>query len=156
MRWMSSTHPPSISRCPCWGSNPVVSVSTTISRIARLDRVGESVPARHFSDRLQNRTHLFARRFNSLRRVHDKIGPPTLLRIRHLLGENGLELLDGHARTRKDTRSLRFGGCGNHHHCVHPPLALGLEQERNVQNDKLFVPRLRLMDEDVFSRPHER
>src|SRR5262245_37739295 len=97
----SSTQPISTSRCPWKGSSPVVSVSSTITRIfrSRSRRAARESPPplRHCSDGGEDRTHLGAGGVESMRGVHDKIGAGALLGVGHLPRQNGLELLHGHA-----------------------------------------------------------
>src|SRR5262249_2538055 len=84
-------------------------------------------PLRHCSNRLEDRTHLGARRLEAARCIHDEIGPPTLLLIRHLLREDGVEFVDRHARAFERARALYFRWRGYHDHGIDAFLAAGLE-----------------------------
>ena len=81
--------PISTSRWPCSGSRPVVSVSSTISRMASAPRSGESASAACgiVATARKNRLHLGARGIESVRRIHHEIGAPALFGVRHLLGQ---------------------------------------------------------------------
>src|SRR6516225_3107433 len=151
----SSMQPISTSRWPATGSSPVVSVSSTISRNPCL--LGES-PAtrRHCSNCIKNGTHLGTRVVDPARGVHDEISAPALLVIRHLLAENGLELLPGHSGARQHTGLLNLRGRGCHHDRVYTPIASGLEQERDIEHSDLLAASLRLREKLLLGGLHQR
>src|SRR5262252_6172154 len=127
--------PISTSRCPWKGSSPVVSVSSTISRTfipastgAVMGATDESPPPlRHCSNRVEDRTHLGARRFEAARRIHDKIRASALFVVRHLLGQDRFELFHGHAGAFEHARALHFSRRRYHHHRVDSFFSAGLE-----------------------------
>src|SRR5581483_692342 len=140
----SSTQPSSTRRWPWAGSRPVVSVSRTISRIvlplslrarrfaaSRNDNESLSSPFWHLSHLRQNFTHLRPRRFVSLPAIHDEIGARALVGVRHLLGQQRVELLLGHARPLHHAGALRARRRRHHHHGVAAAVAAGLVQQRN-------------------------
>src|SRR5712692_4678237 len=91
MQLMSSIQPISTTRWPRKGSRPVVSVSSTISRMVLPRAFG-------LREGSQNRSHLLARRREAAGRVDHEIGAFALFRIRHLLRDNGAKFLFRHAR----------------------------------------------------------
>src|SRR3546814_9964199 len=107
-RWFtSSTQPISTSLCPVSGSRPVVSVSSTISRMP-------PTPSLHFAppNPLHDPHHRPSRQPATEPRRYDEIGTATLLRIRHLLAADRFELLARHAGSRQhalgDRKSTRL------------------------------------------------
>src|SRR5580700_11805819 len=151
MPLMSSTQPISTTRCPANGSRPVVSVSSTISRMPTLRggpfgpparpmcrRRAAAIPhespspSRIFMHKPQNVAYLRASIVELLRAIHDKVGAPAFLGIRHLLGEKRGELVLGHPRAAEDALALQLGRRRHHDDGVAAPLASGLEQERHV------------------------
>src|SRR5262249_54188081 len=84
-------------------------------------------PLRHCSNRLEDRTHLDARRLQTARCIHDEIGPSPLLPIRHRLREDGVEFVHRHAGAFERARALHFRWRGYHDHGIDPFLAAGLE-----------------------------
>jgi hypothetical protein len=76
--------------------------------------------------------------------------------IRHLPRQDGVQLVHGHAWALERARALHVGRRRYHHHRVHPLLAAGFEQERNVEHRDLLAPRLRLGQQPPFRLLHER
>src|SRR6266404_2046753 len=115
MRLTSSMQPISTNRCPWKGSSPVVSVSSTISRMsvfphAAMGGSDESPPPPgHCSNRVEDRTHVGPRRLEAARRIHDEIRAAALFVVRHLLGQDRFELFYGHAGAFEHARPLDFG-----------------------------------------------
>src|SRR5437660_1569973 len=133
MRLTSSMQPTSTSRCPWKGSSPVVSVSSTISRIPRLqpapkEKAESPAPFGHCSNGVENRTDLGAGGIEALRGIHDKIGAAAFFSVRHLLSEDRFELFHGHAGALERTHPLHLRGCRYHHHGIDPSVAAALEQ----------------------------
>src|SRR5450755_4182760 len=91
MQLTSSIQPISTMRWPVNGSRPVVSVSSTISRM---------ILAFAFCVRegAQDRPHLRARRFEAAGGVDHEIGFFSFFRISHLFRDNGAKFLFRHAR----------------------------------------------------------
>ena len=97
---------------------------------------------RHCSDRGEDGTYLRARRLETMRSIHDKIGAAAFLGIRHLSGEHRFELIHGHAGTLEHPRALHLGRRRYHHDGVHTLVGTGLEQQRNIEHGG-FSPRAR-------------
>src|SRR5262249_50083144 len=113
-------------------------------------------PLRHCSNRVKDRTHLGARRFKATRSVHDKIRPTLLLVIRHLLREDRVEFVYGHAWPFGRARPLPLGRRESHPHRITPALTAGFEQERDVEHRNLLVPRLGFSQQPPLPLLHER
>src|SRR5262249_26407730 len=113
-------------------------------------------PLRHCSNRVKDRTHLGARRFKATRSVHDKIRPTLLLVIRHLLREDRVEFVYGHAWPFERARPLHLGRRGYHHHGIDPVLAAGFEQERNVEYRDRLAARLGFSQQPTLRLLHDR
>src|SRR5258707_15733199 len=117
MRLTSSMQPISTNRCPWKGSSPVVSVSSTISRMSMFPASAPAAmggsdesppPPGHCSNGVEDRTHIGARRLEAARRIHDEIRAAALFRVRHLLGQDRFELFHGHAGAFEHARPLDF------------------------------------------------
>src|SRR5437660_10960942 len=92
MRLNSSTQPISTTRSPVSGSRPVVSVSSTISRI---ERSGPRItpPARHSSDRAQNAMDLRPGGIEGARAIHYEMRAAAFFLVGGLLRVSRVELL---------------------------------------------------------------
>ena len=103
--------PISTSRWPWTGSRPVVSVSKTISRMEPSDRSAAEnhCAATASSQPPRESPHLRARRLNSLRRIHHKIGPPALFRVRHLPRQQPFQLFQVDAALQTRARCISAG-----------------------------------------------
>src|SRR5580704_11879309 len=109
MRLKISTQPISTSRSPRNGSRPVVSVSSTISRINSCPGNDESgSPLRHLSSLLQNVPDPCAYRLKTIGCIHHEIGAGALFRVGQLPREDGVELFAGYVVTRQDSLALNF------------------------------------------------
>src|SRR5690606_18720253 len=96
--WLNSSTPPiSTRRWPSEGSKPVVSVSRTISRIGSVSG--------QFCDQVE---HGGAGLIKTQRLDHMG-GAGAFLGIRHLLGQDRLEMRLGHAGAGKDAGALDLG-----------------------------------------------
>src|SRR6266540_4148648 len=124
---MSSIAPISTTRWPCAGSRPVVSVSRMISRMSVI---------RISHERRHNITNLGKGMLGRFRRIHNEIDPGALFFVGHLVGDEGLEFLVGHARTLHDARFLNFRRRRYHDDAIDIAVASGLEQKRDVENRK--------------------
>lgn len=71
----------------------------------------------------------------AVRGVDHKIRPKSLVRIRRLLGEYGLQLRFGHLPARKDALALHSFRRSGDHNSVNSLFSAGLEQERDVHHD---------------------
>ena len=104
----------------------------------------------------QNVAYLRAGIAELLRAIHDKVGAPAFLGVRHLFGEKRGELVLGHPRAAEDALALQIGRRRHHDDGVAEPLASGLEQERHVEDDDGCVAGLRLGEERVPRRRDQR
>src|SRR5208337_5694062 len=86
--WTISTAPISTTRCPSAGLRPVVSVSSTISRMVVLTPQP--------GDRAQELRDLSVRLFEAPARVDDIMGLAALIRITHLARQYAVEFRCGH------------------------------------------------------------
>src|ERR1700735_2954266 len=114
MRLRSSMQPISTRRWPWKGSRPVVSVSSTISRMEPLttplrDDRRESSAVAHVSDCQQNVAHLGAGVIETLRTVEHEVGAPAFFRVRHLLPQQRGKFLLAHARPLEGALALELG-----------------------------------------------
>src|SRR6185437_13479875 len=98
---MSSTQPISTIRCPSAGSNPVVSVSRTISRM-----IGVFLGAATLAQLGQDHLDLLESVLEALVGHNHKMGFCTLFFIRHLAGMKMVELFLRHARPCQDPLAL--------------------------------------------------
>ena len=78
--------------------------------------------------------HLGPGGIEAARRIHHEIGAPALFLVGHLLGQQGMELLRRHAGPLEDAGALHVARRRHHHDGVDPPVAAGLEQQRNVEH----------------------
>src|SRR5436305_8995672 len=125
-RWSTSSTPPiSMMRWPSTGSRPVVSVSRTISRNRF---VLWAARAQGGHDLL----HLREGMVQPLVGLNHEMRLCTLFCIRHLTGQDVVELVLGHARTTKHTRALNVCRSGHHHHRVHARVAPCFEQQWDI------------------------
>ena len=164
---MSSTQPISTTRCPANGSRPVVSVSSTISRMQTLRGGPFGPPARpmqaesrgnssritvalaHFMHKPQNVAYLRAGIAELLRAIHDKSA-------RRRFSASGIcwarsaaslsSVIPGRGRGRAGAGSRPAPTPRRRRRA---PLASGLEQERHVEDDDRCVAGLRLGEELV-------
>src|SRR6056297_1110646 len=128
--WLkSSTAPISTIRSPLSGSNPVVSVSSTISRIDDLS-----------PDLAQDILNALPRLFKSPRWNHVIRARP-LLRVRKLTGKNGLEPLFRHSRPGQDANALCFWRGRYDDSRIDPGVRAGLEKKRDVDEHDVGVCR---------------
>src|SRR5262249_21167476 len=125
--------PSSTRRWPWPGSRPVVSVSTTISRIC-LPAVESFLPLRHCSNADKNITHLSARSVKTLRCIHHEIRASSFFRVRHLFGKYRGEFLFGHARARENAGPLHSGRRRDHDDRVATFFPASLKQQWNVEH----------------------
>src|SRR5208282_562604 len=147
-------------RWPSAGSSPVVSVSSTISRIMppRLPHeaharrpVPPALAAHHFDDMRDpaQAVPLAEPGFDHEMRA------PALLAVRHLTLENALETLERHARTGQHPLGLDKGGCRHHHHGIAAPRAPVLEEKRDVEDDEPRALCRPAAEEAPLARAHE-
>src|SRR6056297_2562858 len=119
MWFTSSTAPISTTLSPVSGSNPVVSVSSRISRIADLS-----------PDLAKDILNALPRLFKGLRGDH-VLRPRALCGVRRLPCEDGSETVFGHSRSCKDTRALGLRRRRRHHRRIHTRVPARLEEQRN-------------------------
>src|ERR1700738_326946 len=132
MRLNSSMKPISTTRSPVSGSRPVVSVSSTISRI---ERSGPRItaPARHSSNGAQNAMDLRPRGIEAARAIHHEMRSAAFFLVGRLLGEDRVELALAHVGAGEHALALQLGGGRDHHHGVDPILRADPERQRAVE-----------------------
>src|ERR1700722_5609809 len=144
-----STAPISSTRCPSAGSRPVVSVSSTISRMARSP-----------SGQRRGRAHELgddgARHLETTPCVDDEVSPAPFFGIRRLAGKNGLKLGLGHARARQRARALDGGRSADHDHEVNAGFSASLEQQRHVDDNEATARGRGLLDKVSARLGHRR
>src|SRR5690349_22192148 len=146
MRLNSSMQPISTTRSPVRGSRPVVSVSSTISRMCFLRLAHDLFPktgahfsgscagpritpsARHSSNSAQNAMNLRPGGIEAARAIHYEMGAAALFLVGGLLGENGIEFSLAHVGAGEHALALHLGGGGNHDDRVDAILRADFEQ----------------------------
>src|SRR5262245_21921191 len=115
-------------RWPLVGSIPVVSVSSTTSRMAD-SRTGVAALHQplHAGERAPAGAAIETGR-------HDEIRPPALARIGHLACEDRGEALGRHAGAAEAARRLHEAGRADDDDAVAAPLAAGFVEERDVED----------------------
>src|SRR3990172_6621487 len=149
--WLtSSSMPTSTTRWPAPGSRPVVSVSRTISRMARL------LPARRAEYAVDDAADLFKGILETAAGVDDEIGPPALLRIGNLAGHDGGKFGGCHPRTFEGPGLLQRLGRRDHHHLVDLGLAAGFVEQRVIKDRQPVPAGSCLLEESLFLLAHQR
>src|SRR5690348_5408820 len=134
-------------RCPSAGSRPVVSVSTTISRISA---PGPFCECRH------DGFHLFKSMIDTLVGLHHKMRARALIHIRHLAGEYMVEGRFAHARPRQYACPLYVMRCGDDDDRVHIPFTAGFKKQWNIEDDHFRTGGGGLFDKRPLIRRDER
>ncbi len=78
--------------------------------------------------------HLFESVIQALVGHNHEMGFCTLFCIGHLARQDVVELFRRHAGARQHAGALDMGGRRDHHHRIHPRVAAGFEQQRNVEH----------------------
>src|SRR5215207_8487249 len=152
---MSSTAPISTMRSPAPTSVPVVSVSSTTSRMSRqLPSFGQH-PARPARQRLEDIPYLGLGGSVSARGLHKKVRAPPLLCVRHLLQADRLELLTRHAGAGEHALLLDGPGRRDHEYGVAAALRTCLEEKRDVEHRHGCSAGHRTGEKTFFLRSHE-
>src|SRR6185312_10573731 len=149
--WLNSSSAAiSTMRWPSAGSSPVVSVSTTISRMART--VSGFAATQILDDALEAPEGLGA----AEPARHNIVGLAPPQRIGHLLGEDRSEQRLGHAGPGQHAAALDEGRCRDCDHPVDATRAAGLVQKRNVEHrDRCALDAL-LPQKRGLVAPHQR
>src|SRR5260221_11444652 len=153
--------PISTMRWPSAGSSPVVSVSSTISRMSppssrqsssRCPPVYRLLCAQHFDDLGESAQGQAAAQTGR----HDEIGAPALVATRHLLGEDGGKAGFAHPRSREDASALQEGRRADDDDGVAAPLAAALEEQWNIEHHERNAARRHPAQETLALGAHQR